>query len=354
MPSQQKALVLESKCGPLVLKDVPVPTPGPGQLLVRVEAAALNPADWKVVDFGALIETYPAVLGAEGAGVVVDVGEGVQGFAVNDRVVFQCLCDLVKRSIDGTFQQYALAPVGSTSKIPSSLTFEAASSIIGSLATVAFSLYNSAEGASSAKLTPPWEEGGRGKYAGKPFFVLGGSSSVGQLAIQLAHLSGFSPLISTASPHNTELLTSLGATHVLDRTLPAQTISAQARAIAGGGHFDVVFDAISLPDTLEAAYSATAPEGDLVVVLQTPIPGLDEKSKKRVHMARGLFLLPTNVALGQSLLAKLPQLLESGDIKPNPVVVLEGGLRGVEAGLERLRKNQVSGAKLVVKPQETA
>lgn len=127
-------------------------------------------------------------------------------------------------------------------------------------------------------------------------------------------MSGFSPIITTASLHNSELLKSLGATHILDRKLSAETLSKNAREIAGG-YFDIVYDAIAVPETLEAAYSATAPTGDLVVVLQTPIPGAEENSKKRVHMAHGWFGTPINHAIAQSLLAKLPELLEKGEIK---------------------------------------
>lgn len=133
-------------------------------------------------------------------------------------------------------------------------------------------------------------------------------------ALQFARLSGFSPIITSASLHNTELLKSLGATHVLDRKLSPEALSKEARAIAGG-YFDVVYDAISLPDTLEAAYDATAPAGDLVVVLQTPIPGAEKNSAKRVHMAHGVFNTEINHAVGKSLREKLPELLESGAIK---------------------------------------
>ncbi|EIW56845.1 GroES-like protein [Trametes versicolor FP-101664 SS1] len=352
MPSQQKALVLESKFGTLAIKDIDVPKPGPHEVLLRVEAAALNPADWKIHVLGALIETYPCVLGSDAAGTIEVLGDAVQGFAVGDRVLAQGWYDLPKRAIQGTFQQFALTPIHNITKMPSNLSFEAASTIPSGVATAAFPLYNEAEGALSARLPPPWEERGRGKFAGKPFFVLGGASSMGQFALQFARLSGFSPIITTASLHNTELLKSLGATHVLDRKLSPEALSKEARAIAGG-YFDVVYDAISLPDTLEAAYDATAPTGDLIVVLQTPIPGAEKNSAKRVHMAHGVFNTEINHAVSKSLREKLPELLESGAIKPNPVEVLSGGLRGVAGGLDRLRNNQVSGVKLVVKPQET-
>ncbi|KAI0819843.1 GroES-like protein [Trametes gibbosa] len=352
MHSVQKALVLETKQGPLVLKDVDVPKPDPEQILIRVEAAALNPADWKIQVLGLLVEGFPSVLGVDAAGTVVEVGDSVKGFAVGDRVTGQGYIHLQTKSLHGAFQQFAVVSIQSASHIPSNLSFEAASTIPSGVATAALPLYNQAPGAPSVRLTPPWEEGGRGKYAGKPIFILGGASSMGQFVIQFARLSGFTPIITTASLHNSEMLRSLGATHILDRKLPAETLSKNAREIAGG-YLEVVYDAISLPETLEVAYSATAPDGDLVVVLQNPIPGMEENSKKRVHVAHGWFSSPVNHAISQSLLAKLPELLEKGEIKPNRTEVLSGGLRGVAGGLERLRNDQVSGVKLVVRPFDT-
>ncbi|KAI9061879.1 GroES-like protein [Trametes sanguinea] len=351
IPAQQLALVLEEKGGPLVLKQIEVPKPGPEQVLVRIEAAALNPGDWKVVKKGILIDKYPVILGFDAAGVAVEVGSNVKDCAVGDRVLLQGWFDFATRDVYGHYLQYNVAIPEVRAKFPASLSFEEAATIPSGLAAAALPLYSRAEGAPSAKLLPPWEEGGRGHYAGKPFFVLGGSSSIGQYVIQLARLSGFSPIVTTASLHNTELLKSLGATHVLDRKLSSETLAQEACNIAGGP-FDVVFDAISLPETLVAGYKATSPTGDFIKVLSEPVPGV-ESSEKRVHFGRGLFNAPFNVAVSLSLLAKLPELLESGDIKPNRVEVVPGGLRGVAAGLDRLEKNEVSAVKLVVRPQET-
>ncbi|KAI0328526.1 GroES-like protein [Cubamyces sp. BRFM 1775] len=353
MSPQQKALVVEAKFGPHVLKDIDVPKPGANEVLVRIEATALNPADWKILYLGILAEVYPTILGFDAAGVVVEVGEAVKEYAVGDKVIAQGWYDPVKHSMHGTFQQFMAFPLDTVLKMPSNLTFEEAATIPSGLVTAAFPLYNQVEEAPSAKLTAPWEEGGRGKYASKPIFVLGGSSSIGQYVIQLARLSGFAPIITTASLHNADLLKSLGATHVIDRTLAPETVAQQAREIAGGP-IDLVYDAISVADTLAAGYQATSSQGDFVVVLPDPIPGAEANSQKKVYLAHGLFHTPINHAIGKSLLVKLPELLEKGDIKPNRYELLPGGLRGVDAGLLRLRNNQVSAAKLVVRPQETS
>ena len=86
MSPTQRALIIERHPGPFVVGTVPVYTPGPGQLLIKIHSAALNPADWKVHDSGFAIKRYPAILGLDRAGEVVQVGEGVSGFSVGDRV----------------------------------------------------------------------------------------------------------------------------------------------------------------------------------------------------------------------------------------------------------------------------
>ena len=80
IPTMQKAAVITTKGAlPVVQSDFPVPTPGAGEVLVRLEAAALNPIDCVVQQFGLFVDTYPAVIGCDGAGVVVALGEGVEG-----------------------------------------------------------------------------------------------------------------------------------------------------------------------------------------------------------------------------------------------------------------------------------
>ena len=86
IPSQQKALLLQSKLGQFAVETVPVSKPGSGEILVKVEAAALNPLDWKIQAYGLIVEKYPAILGFDGSGTVVEVGEDVTSFAVGDRV----------------------------------------------------------------------------------------------------------------------------------------------------------------------------------------------------------------------------------------------------------------------------
>ncbi|RDX51651.1 GroES-like protein [Lentinus brumalis] len=354
IPTEQKALFLESKFGQFAVRTTEVPKPAADAVLVKIEATALNPLDWKVQAYGVVVEVYPTILGFDGAGTVVAVGENSETELFR---IVQGWYEAAKGSVHGTFLQYFNNPARFVATVPNSISFDDAAAIPSGLATAAFPLYNSTGDAlfSCAKLLPPWVEGGRGKYAGTPMLVLAGATSIGQFVIQLARLSGFSPIITTDSVHNASFLKSLGATHVIDRKLPAEQLTAEATKL-GGGLFPYVYDAVSLPDTLEVALALTAPKGDLVTVVSTNLKELrvaHPNTDRRIHLAHGLFASPINHEIGASLLAALPGLFASGDLKPNRPEVLPGGLNGIVGGLERLKKDQVSGVKLVVRPQES-
>lgn len=89
MPTQ-KALFLVDPAGTLAVREYPVHTPGPGEILVEIHAAALNPVDWKM-EASKLVKAYPAVIGIDAAGIVKVLGEGVTGLGVGDKVyVLKC------------------------------------------------------------------------------------------------------------------------------------------------------------------------------------------------------------------------------------------------------------------------
>lgn len=185
----------------------------------------------------------------------------------------------------------------------------------------------------SVSLVAPWEEGGRGKYAGKPIVIFGGASSVGQYstsslnfgtyrvvitlrsAIQLAKLSGFSPIITTASLHNTELLRSLGATHVVDRKLSTEQLRDEFSKITTEP-LDLIYDAISLPDTQLPAYELLAQGGTLALVSPPAIPAEKVVAGKRFFPVFGESMFPEeNRVATARLYSKLTTWLKEGLVK---------------------------------------
>ncbi|KAH7904144.1 chaperonin 10-like protein [Hygrophoropsis aurantiaca] len=342
--SSQSALWLTEKQGSFALGPKEIPTPGPGEILVKIHSAGLNPIDWKIAAFGFLVEDYPAVLGNEAAGTVEAVGEGVANVVEGDKVFFQGPMD----NRGAAFQQYAVAPAAVASKIPPNISFDEAAALSVGIATAVIPLYS--QSPVGIGYQAPWD-GGRGKYSGQPIVVLGGASSVGQYVIQLARLSGFSPIIATASPHNSALLASLGATHVLDRNLPFSAIADEISKITAVP-VGLVYSTVALPDVQQGGYDVLAPGGHIVLVSTSSINPREGDGKKIVGVF-GSWHAPGNAAFGSAVAPELTKLLADGDIVPAAVEVVPGGLGGVVAGLERLKSDQVSAKKLVVRPWET-
>jgi D-arabinose 1-dehydrogenase-like Zn-dependent alcohol dehydrogenase len=86
-PSVQKALYTLEKKGEFIIGDIiPVSTPGPGEVLMKVMPAGLNPGDWKVSEYGEVLEDFLAVFGFDYAGAIEQLGERVEGFKVGDRL----------------------------------------------------------------------------------------------------------------------------------------------------------------------------------------------------------------------------------------------------------------------------
>ncbi|MER6632432.1 NADP-dependent oxidoreductase [Streptomyces sp. NPDC000987] len=190
-----KAYVFTRYGGPETeaLIDVDRPVPGPGELLVSVRAAGVNPVDWKLRagyrrpgDTGE--RTFPAVLGNEVAGVVRDTGDGVEGFAVGDEVLGS--------PVAGGYAEYALLPAGGlVAHKPAALSFTDAATLPVAGATA----YDGIEQL--------------GLEAGATVLVTGAGGGVGVAAVQIARAFGLR-VVGLASEGKKDLVESLGAVHV--------------------------------------------------------------------------------------------------------------------------------------------
>ncbi|KAI0753563.1 GroES-like protein [Daedaleopsis nitida] len=361
-PSTQKALVIPEPKQPWkLLTDWPVQTPGPKHVLIKIVAAALNPADWKTQVYALpFITDYPVVGGADGAGIIEEVGSEVTNVAKGEKVLFPG--GGVFDKTQATFMQYTVVPADFVAKIPDNISFDEAASVPLTLNTVLTGLWSHHPQASSVDFAAPWEEGGLTKYVGQAALVIGGSSSVGQFAIQIAKLQGFSPIITTSSLKHTDFLKTLGATHVLDRSLAPEAILAELPTLTAGKPLVYAYNAIDEDTLHHLAYDALAPGGALVVV-DPQTSTLDAKiardkeaglAPKKIAKTFAAIGLPQNYAMGVELYKRLTEWLRTGVIVPNRIEVLPGGLAGIPEGCDRMRDNKVSGIKLIVRPQETA
>lgn len=123
-------------------------------------------------------------------------------------------------------------------------------------------------------------------------------------------MSGFNPIIATASPHNAQLLYDLGATHFIDRK--ADVVAEVAKITSSPVEF--VYDAVSLEGTQTAAWDLLAPNGLLILVLPALVDEAKYSDKKIIYIF-GNVHAPPNRELGKSLYAKLNTLLAEGAIK---------------------------------------
>lgn len=190
-----RAVVATAFGGPEVLSvvDVEVPAPGPGQVVVDVRAAALNPADWKAMAgaFGADESRLPLRVGMEGAGVVVAVGPDADGpagpVAVGDEVVVH--------PASGTFAERVVVPASSVLPKPPGVAWEPAA------------------GALLVGVTAVHTLEATGVGPGETVLVHGAAGGVGRLVVQLAVARG-ARVVATASPARHDDLRSLGAVPV--------------------------------------------------------------------------------------------------------------------------------------------
>lgn len=132
--------------------------------------------------------------------------------------------------------------------------------------------------------------------------------------LQLAHLSGLYPIITTASPRNADLVKSRGATHVVDRHLDATGIISEIRKIVSAP-LNLVYDAISTTETQNLAYTIVGSEGKLFVTLPSTISQTEIPSKKSIIQVSGKIGLDEYGAIDEEFFNVLPLYLKSGEIK---------------------------------------
>lgn len=218
IPATMQAVGIRDYGDPDVLEDLalPVPQPGAGMLLVKVQAAAANPFDTLLRQgvMRAMIPLpLPAALGMDLAGIVVATGEGVDGPAVGTPVF--------GRALMGSMAEYALATPESVAVRPEALGPEAAAS----LPTAAIAAWHALHSYAAVQ-------------AGETVFVLGGATLAGQFAIQFARQLG-AKVVATAGTANVAHVRGLGADEVIDH----QRDDLRARA----PRFDAVLDMVGPP-----------------------------------------------------------------------------------------------------------
>lgn len=223
--------------------EVPVPRPGPGELLVRVRAAGVNPADWKLrsgARSAVIPVDLPAVLGREVAGTVERIGQDVAAFAVGDEVFGGTVGSV------GAWAELALVPASFAAHRPAAV------------APVDAAVLPVAAGTAHDALA------GLGLPPGSTLLVNGAGGGVGVAAVQLARARGLT-VIGTAGPAKHGLLASFGAVPVAY----GDGVVERVRAVAPAG-VDAVFDLVG-GGALRTVAELLADRTRLVTVADRPL-----------------------------------------------------------------------------------
>jgi NADPH:quinone reductase-like Zn-dependent oxidoreductase len=277
-----RAYVYQDFGGPEVetFLDLPRPVPGQRELLVAVRASGVNPSDWKGragYRRAAEQDRLPIVFGREAAGVVEQLGAGVDGFAVGDAVF--------GNPSAGGFVEYTLLPVATAAHKPARVSFVDAAALPVAAATAY-------DGINQLGLPP-----------GATLLVTGAGGGVGVATIQIARHRGLR-VVGTASAGKKAYVESFGASHVTSGDGVADRIAAVAPDgvdgifdLVGGAHLEAV--AALLPDRSKLITGADRP-------LATKLGGAEVKRARTREVLEAVAALVADGVLDPSVARTFP------------------------------------------------
>jgi NADPH:quinone reductase len=293
-----RAVVLEEFGGPLNLRELDKPVPGPGQVLVRVKASGVNPLDTKIRAGKAAHAQVrpPAVLGVDLAGVVEEVAAGVNGFRPGDEVygLTGGVGDL-----QGSLAEYAAVDARLLAHKPASVGMREAAALPLVVITAWEGLVDRAQ-----------------VHSGQKVLVHGGAGGVGHVAIQIARARG-AEVYATASPRKAQVVEGFGAT-AIDHT--ASSVEDYVAKHTGGEGFDVVYDTVGGP-VLDASFAAVRTyTGHVVSSLGWGEHSLAPLSFRGATYSGVFTLLPMLTGRGRerhgAIMGEAAALVENGELRP--------------------------------------
>lgn len=271
-----RAIAIDGFGGPETLKlvELPDPEPGPGQVLIAVAFAGVNPVDWKIRE-GLLVDrlphAFPLIPGWECSGTVAAVGEGVDDFTVGDEVYTYCRKKVVQW---GTDCELVAVDADDVARKPGVLDTPQAAAVPLAALTAWQSLID------HAKL-----------QAGETVLVHAAAGGVGSFAVQIAHDHG-AHVIGTASEANHGYVREMGCEQVIDYRTTDFVEAVKAVHHEG---VDVVFDLVG-GETQARSLDALADGGRLVSIVEPP----QGEAYRRRHIAgQYVFVQPNGWQLAE-------------------------------------------------------
>ncbi len=270
--------------GPEVLRleEIPVPEPGDGQALVRLEAIGLNFID-VYNRMGAYPSELPLTLGREGAGVVEAVGANVTEVKVGDRVAFAMT--------PGSYAEYAVVEATKLAPVPDGVSSEQAAGVMLQGMTAHY----------LTRHTYPLSEG-------ESCLVHAAAGGVGHLLVQIAKMRGARVIGTASTPEKVELARKAGADEVIRYT--EVDFQEETMRLTGGRGVDVVYDSVG-KDTFMASLRCLRPRGYMVLYGQSS--GAVEPIDPQILNRYGSLFL-TRPSLGHYMLSREELLERAADL----------------------------------------
>ena len=288
-----KAIQVHEFGGPEVLKleEIPTPKPGPGQVLVKVHAAGVNPYDtYMRTGTYAIKPSLPYTPGSDAAGIVDSVGAGVTKVKAGDRVY-------TAKTISGAYAEYTLAEESQVEKLPANITFDQGAAIWVPYGTAYHALNQEAKA-----------------LAGETVLIHGASGGVGSAAVQIARAKGLTVFGTAGTDKGLELVKKEGAHQAFNHTKAGYTD--EIMKATGGKGVNVILEMLANVN-LSADLKLLAQYGRVIIIGNRGEITINPRDlMARRSSARGFTLWAVTEAEAHEIHAGLNAGFENGSLRP--------------------------------------
>jgi NADPH2:quinone reductase len=274
----------------LQYEEIPDPTPGPGQVVIKVHAIGVNPVETYIRAGKYGPRQFPFIPGTDAAGTIQATGSGVTQFKVGDRVY-------TASTLSGAYAQFALADAGKVFPLPQHISFQQGAALGVPAATAYKALFL------RGQIKPA-----------ETILIHGATGGVGLACVQLAHAHGCTVIATGGSQAGRDLVLKEGAHHVLDHSVP--NYLDQVMTITGGKGADAIIEMLANVN-LDKDLSVLAKFGRVVVVGNRGRIEIDPRqTMARDADIRGMTLMLATDAEVYAIHRALGAALEAGILRP--------------------------------------
>lgn len=322
---------------PLRIEEVDIPRISPEEVLVKIKACGICHTDLHFIDEGLYKPgKIPQTMGHEAGGDVVEVGSGVKGVRVGDRVLihfyFSCdqcyYCQRGRQSlcispdfeqfgftVDGGYAEYAKAPARSIVELPKEVPYEA-----GILVDAGSTAYHAVREIGNVKL-------------GDTVAIIG-TGGVGSCTLQMAKLSGATVIAVDINDSKLEVAKSIGADFTINAA--EKDVPAEVRRLVGSRGVDIVYEFVGRTQTMNDSLEILARGGKLVFIGYSE----DNLVLNTRRLVRGELQVVGSRASSKYETEKVVRLVRDGKFKLDPLITHRLPLGSINEGLDLVRKGE--------------